>query len=244
MPDHLQAPKPSPLRGRALIVTLFAGAALGAFFLRDFLDFETLARHRSTLIDFRDSHYTLSALLFLCAYVAIVAFSLPGGTLATLTGGFLFGLFPGAVFNIVAATIGAAIIFSAVRAGFGEKLAARLSASEGAVGRLKQGIDANQWEMLLLMRLVPVVPFFMANIVPALVGVTLGPFVITTFLGIIPAGLVFTSIGSGLGEVFARGDSPDLSLFFSPKIMGPILGIAALAALPMVLRAYKARKGI
>ena len=94
------------------------------------------------------------------------------------------------------------------------------------------------------MRLVPAVPFFVANLVPALVGVRFANFALTTVLGIIPRAIVFTWIGVGLGEVFDRGESPDLSLLWEPQIIGPILGLAALAALPIVIKAIRGRRNI
>ncbi len=100
--------------------------------------------------------------------------------------------------------------------------------------RIKDGIDENQWSMLFLIRLVPAVPFFVANLIPALVGVPLSRFFITTFLGIIPGGVVYTSVGAGLGEVFARGETPNLGIIFEPQILLPILGLCALAALPIL----------
>ena len=114
-----------------------------------------------------------------------------------------------------------------------------MEASDGTVKRLKAGIDENQWSVLFLMRLVPAVPFFVANIIPALVGVPLSRFVITTFLGIIPGGVVYTSVGAGLGVVFERGDTPDLGIIFEPQILLPILGLCALAALPIILKAFR-----
>jgi uncharacterized membrane protein YdjX (TVP38/TMEM64 family) len=229
---------------RLPLVAILLTAALGAFFLRDVLSFETLAANREALIAFRDANYLATVAVFIALYVAIVAFSLPGATVATLTGGFLFGTFPGALFNVTAATIGAAAIFLAARWGLGERLAARMDASEGRVKRIKDGIDRNQWEMLFLIRLVPLVPFFVANLVPALVGVPLSRFVITTFLGIIPGALVYTSAGAGLGEVFAQGTTPDLGILFEPQILLPILGLAALAALPIIIKAVRGKKDI
>ena len=99
----------------------------------------------------------------------------------------------------------------------------------------------NQWSALLIMRLVPALPFVLANLLPAIVGVRLLPFVVTTFFGIIPATLVFTSIGAGLGEVFARGERPDLGVIFSAPVLLPLLGLAALSALPILLK--KRKKG-
>jgi len=165
-----------------------------------------------------------------------VAFSLPGATIATLTGGFLFSTFPGALFNVVGATTGATLIFLAAKWGLGERLAAKMEASDGAIKQIKDGIDENQWSVLFLMRLVPAVPFFVANLIPAMVGVPVSRFVITTFLGIIPGGVVYTSVGAGLGEVFERGETPNLGIIFEPQILLPILGLCALAALPIVLK--------
>ncbi len=225
-----------PLAGIAL------AAALGAVFLHDHLSFEALRENRQTLLAFRDSHYLATAAAFIGLYVVIVALSLPGATVMTLAGGFLFGIFPGVLFNVAGATAGASLIFLAARWGLGDALAQRMEGAEGLVRRVKSGIDENLWSMLLLLRLVPAVPFFAANLVPALVGVPLMPFVVTTFLGIIPGALVFTSVGSGLGAVFARGETPDLGLIFEPQVLLPILGLCLLAALPMALKALRGRK--
>jgi uncharacterized membrane protein YdjX (TVP38/TMEM64 family) len=216
-------------------------AAVGAFALRDKLGFAALAENREVLLAYRDAHYGLAVLGFIAAYAAIVALSLPGATVATLTGGFLFGIFPGAFFNILAATIGAVAVFLAARAGFGQGVASRIEAGGGAAARLQAGLRENEWSVLLLMRLVPAVPFFLANLIPAFVGTSLWRFGVTTFFGIIPGGVVYTSVGAGLGDVFARGESPNLGIIFTAPVLVPILGLAALAALPLVIKAV--RKG-
>lgn len=237
MTDMTDAPKGPILRRLPLIVILLV-AVSGAFLLRDYLSFETLSKNREDLIAFRDAHYPLTALAFIAIYVVIVAFSLPGATVATLTGGFLFGLFPGAFFNVVAATFGATAIFLAARWGLGDRLTAKLDKSEGAVRKLREGLKENELSVLFLLRLVPVVPFFVANLLPALVGVSVKRFIITTFLGIIPGGVVYTWVGAGLGEVFARGETPNLGIIFEPIILLPILALCVLAALPIVFKAF------
>lgn len=236
----------SPSRfGRLIpIVLVIAGAILGSVFLGEHLSFEALAENRERLIAFRDANYLATVLVFMAVYVVIVAFSLPGATIATLTGGFLFATFPGALFNVTAATIGATGIFLAARWGFGERLSAKFDASDGVVGRIKDGIDENQWSMLFLMRLIPAVPFFVANILPSIFGVPLSRFVISTFFGIIPGGVVYTSVGAGLGELFERGETPNLGIIFEPHILLPILGLCALAALPIVLKFVRGQKGL
>jgi uncharacterized membrane protein YdjX (TVP38/TMEM64 family) len=174
--------KPSLARHLPLAIILIV-AVVGFVTLRDYLTFDTLRDNREALLAYRDANITLMALAFIAIYFVIVAFSLPGAAVASVTGGFLFGL-------------------------------------------------------------VPAVPFFVANLLPALVGVRFFNFAFTTVLGIIPGAIVFTWIGVGLGEVFDRGDSPDLSLLWEPQIIGPILGLSALAALPMILKAVRGKKEI
>jgi len=242
MTDQMTDAPPNPMLRRLPLIAILVVALVGAFVLRDILTFETLREQRETLLAFRDANYLLTVAVFILAYVTIVAFSLPGATIATLTGGFLFATFPGVLFNVTGATLGAICIFLAARWGLGERLAARMEASEGSVKRIKDGIDENQWSMLFLIRLVPAVPFFVANLVPALVGVPLSRFAISTFFGIIPGALVYTSVGAGLGEVFARGETPDLGIIFTPPILLPILGLSLLAALPILIKALRGRK--
>ncbi len=242
--SEMTEPSRSGLMRRLPILVILIVAALGAFFLRDYLSFGALRDNREALLAFRDHNYALTALLFVTTYVVIVAFSLPGATIATLTGGFLFGTAVGAVFNVTAATVGATLIFLAARFGFGERLGARIDASEGMIRRIKAGLDENQWSMLFLIRLVPAVPFFVANLLPAFLDVPLRRFVISTFLGIIPGAVVFTSVGAGLGAVFAAGETPDLGIIFEPQILLPILGLCALALLPVGIKAVTGRKGI
>jgi len=228
---------PKSVTARMLpLIAIVIVASVGFFTLRDYISFDVLRENREALLAFRDANYLLTVLVFIAGYVCIVAFSLPGATIATLTGGFLFATFPGALFNITAATIGASLIFLAAKWGLGERLAAKMEASDGAVKRIKDGIDENQWSVLFVMRLVPAVPFFVANIIPALVGVSLWRFVVSTFLGIIPGGVVYTAVGAGLGEVFERGESPNLGIIFEPQILLPILGLSFLAALPILIK--------
>jgi len=218
------------------LVVILAIAVAGYFTLGEYLSFDSLRDNREDLLAYRDQYYALSVLGFMIIYVTIVAFSLPGAAVASLTGGFLFGVFPGVPLNVISATIGASIIFTAARYGLGETLSRKMDASQGAIKRVKDGLRENELSFLLLMRLVPAVPFFAANLIPALVGVRLGRFVLTTFIGIIPGALIYTWVGAGLGEVFASGQSPDFGMIFRPYILGPILGLCILAALPVILK--------
>ena len=233
------------VRARAMrqapFLAILAIAGLGYVFLRPWLGFDMLAMYRHEMMGFVSSRYLLAVLTFVGVYVIIAGLSLPGATAATLTGGFLFGLFPGVLYNITGATLGAMAIFLAARMGYGERLSARIDASEGRVHRLKQGIDENQWSVLFLMRLIPVVPFFVANVVAALLNVSLWRFFVTTALGIVLGAIVYTSVGAGLGEVFEAGRTPDLGIIFAPHILWPLIGLCVLAALPILLNLIRSR---
>ncbi len=244
MNDLTDKKAPNSLLRRLPIIVIGVVAVMGAYFLRDYLSFDALAQNRETLIEFRDSNYLLTVVAFIAIYTVVVAFSLPGAAILTLTGGFLFATFPGFLFNVIAATMGATAIFQAARWGFGKQLGAKLEGSEGITKTIKDGIDENQWSMLFLIRLVPAVPFFLANLIPSFLEVPLRRFVISTFFGIIPGSIVYTSVGAGLGEVFAAGETPNLGIIFEPHILFPILGLCALAALPILLKAVRGKKGL
>ncbi len=224
---------------RALpLAGLAAAAALAALLLGDRLSFAALAENRAALEAWRDANWPLAAALFMAAYAAAVAVSLPGAVWLTLGGGFLFGTVPAAAMVVVAATAGATALFLAVRAGLGGALRGRAG---GFLDRVAAGLRENEAGYLLAMRLVPAIPFFVANLAPALLGARLSTFVWTTFLGIIPGAAVYASVGAGLGAVMARGETPDLDVIFDWPVLGPLLGLAALALLPAVWKALRGR---
>ena len=240
-PDTPPDPSTPPvtLRRAAPLLAIVLAAVVGFFVLGDRIGFHTLADNRETLLGWRDANYALAAVIFMLAYVVVVALSLPGALMMTLLGGFLFGLAVGGALTLVGATIGATLIFLAARFGLGVYLASRISGASGMLGRISDGLHKNEISYLLIMRLVPVVPFFVANLAPALLGVRLRNYFWTTLFGIMPGTLVYTWVGSGLGQVFASGEAPDLGLVFEPHILGPLLGLAALAALPILVRAVQ-----
>jgi uncharacterized membrane protein YdjX (TVP38/TMEM64 family) len=134
------------------------------------------------------------------------------------------------------------LVFLAARAGFGEALAARIEQQGGKVARLRAALAENEWEVLFLMRVTPVVPFFVANLLPALLNIGFAKFAVTTVVGIIPGALVLTSVGSGLGEVFETGGVPDLSVFAEPYVAGPVVGLVVLGCLPILVRTIRKRR--
>lgn len=221
---------PAPAWRRLWPLALILGAlglayALG---LHRLLSFDTLAAHRASLLGFVAARPAAAALAYLGAYVAVVTFSLPGGAVMTLTGGFLFGPWLGAALAVLGATAGACLLFLAARHALAETLARRAGP---LLDRIRQGLRQDGFWYLLSLRLIPVVPFWLTNLAPALAGMPFLPYVAATFLGIIPGTVVFGGIGAGLGQVFDAGGRPDLSILLRPGILLPLLGLAALSLL-------------
>jgi uncharacterized membrane protein YdjX (TVP38/TMEM64 family) len=200
-----------------------------------YLTFSTLAENRAWLCGLVARWGAAAALLYVLVYAVAVALSVPGGTILTIAGGFLFGTWVGGSCAVVGATIGAGGIFLAARAGLGG-LARRAGPF---FKKLEAGFSANAFNYLLVLRLVPLFPFWLVNLVPALVGVGLPTFLVTTFIGIIPGTLIYASIGNGLGKVV---EQPDRDILFHPSVLGPIVALAFLALLPVWYKRRQRRK--
>ncbi|GMV63714.1 MAG: hypothetical protein AMXMBFR74_28820 [Parvibaculum sp.] len=228
--------RPGALRRFLPLLALAAG--LGAFFalgLDRYVTLDTLRDNRQALSAWVAENWALAAFVYVLAYIAMVAFSLPGGLVATLTGGFLFGTIFGGLLTVFGATIGATAIFLAARTALGETLREKAGPK---LRKLEDGFGKNAFSYMLVLRLVPIFPFFLVNLAPAFLGVPLRTYVVATFLGIIPGTFVFASLGNGLGAIFDAGRDPDLGLIFEPEILGPILALALLALLPVVYRRF------
>jgi uncharacterized membrane protein YdjX (TVP38/TMEM64 family) len=233
---------PSPLR-RLLPLGMLA-LGLVAFYvagLDEYIGFDALRDNRAALMDWVARSELIAALAFILLYVAVVAFSLPAGAALTVAGGFLFGTLPAATYAVVGATLGATILFMAARTAFAVVL--RRRAAGPLIQKMRVGFRDNAFRYLLILRLIPLFPFWLVNLVPALFGMRPRAYVLATVLGIIPGSLVFAHLGAGLGAVFDRGEAPDLDVVFEPEILSAIVALAALALLPVAYKRYKARKG-
>lgn len=228
----------SPLKKNLPLIVLVIAAALAYWQFGDYLSFQTLADNREALISWRDSNYLIAALTYMAIYIAVVGFSIPGGVFLTLGGGFLFGAVFGTLLTVIGATIGATAIFLAAKTGLGNALQAKLD-GEGRMAKMQAGLKENEISYLFIMRLVPAVPFWFANLAPAFLGVSLRAYLFTTFFGIIPGTAVYNWVGSGLGEVFAQGGTPNLGIIFEWQILGPILALSALSILPIILKKFR-----
>lgn len=222
-----------------LAIILCGITAFFGFGLHSYVTFDTLKENREWLLAQVAEHRILTVLIFIIIYAAVAGFSLPGATVVSITGGFLFGLWYGTAWNVIGATIGAVLLFIAARTIFGDVLYRKIGPW---LEKIDSNFQENAFNYLLFLRLVPLFPFFVVNLVPAFVGVSLRTFVITTFIGIIPGGFVYTLFGAGLGAIFDRGDEFSASQAVTPEIVAGLVGLAVLSLLPAVVKIWRAKR--
>jgi len=233
--------RPQSQAWRRLLPLAVAGAGVGAFFalgLHKYLSFEQLREHRGELMAYVTGMPVKAALIYIAVYAAVAALAVPGGVVMTLTGGFLFGVWAGTAFTVIGATLGASLLFLMARSTFADALRSRAGPF---LARMEAGFREDALSYLLVLRLVPAFPFFIVNLVPALLGVPLRTFVIATLLGIIPGTFVFSSIGAGLGSIFDSMQEFTLKGALTPQVLTAMIGLAVLALIPVVVKRIKGR---
>ncbi len=240
-PDHsTAAPRRAAWRRWLPLGIILIGLVLVFVFdIDELASFQHLRAHHQRLSDYVAADYLQAALGYLMLYVLFVALSLPGAIWLTVAAGFLFGAITGTILAVVAATIGATLLFLATRTSLGDYLHAHAGPW---LARVERGFADNQWSYLLMMRLFPAVPFFIANLVPAFLGVPLSVFVVTTFIGIIPATAIFATVGAGLGSVLDTSADLSLHSLMTPQVEGALVGLAVLAAAPVAVKFLRRRR--
>jgi uncharacterized membrane protein YdjX (TVP38/TMEM64 family) len=221
------------------------------------LSFETLVRHYEALRAFIALHEASAVAAYVVLYIVVVALSVPAGLYLTVIGGILFGAALGGTAALVGATIGSICIFLIAKSAIGEHLvrhAGRLAE------KLAQDFRADAFSYLLFLRLVPIFPFWLVNLVSALAGVRLAIFAAATALGIIPATFAFAFVGAGLDSVIAAQQAAyrsclaagraDCRLTFhmnavvTPELLAALAALGLVALIPVVVKRMRARSRV
>lgn len=238
-----------------LLVLLAVIAVVVANGWHRYLTLEHVAENRDALRRIVADHHVLALLAYAGIYVAVVALSLPGGALLTITGGFLFGWLVAGGVTVAAATAGATVLFLVARSSLGEALAARAGPW---LERLAAGFREDALSYLLFLRLVPAFPFWLVNLAPALLGTPLSTFVLGTAIGIIPGTFAFAFLGAGLDSIIeaqqqayrtclaARAPeecsfSLDPASLLTPELIAAFVALGIVALIPVLLRRLRAR---
>lgn len=240
---------------KKMLPLLLIAVAIGAFFilgLDDYLTFRALSDNRDRLIDFVSANFLLAALLYMGLYIVVVAFSLPGGLLMTVTGGFLFGWVAAGFMTVFAATIGATLLFLIAATSLGEPLRKKAGPK---LKKLEDGFAENALSYLLFLRLVPLFPFWLVNIAPAFLGVKLSTYIIGTFMGIVPGTFVFAFLGGGLDSIIREQQAKyqacidsgqsgcvmdfQITSLVTTEILLSFFALGIIALLPIVLKKFR-----
>jgi len=217
-----------------VVIGIFA-----AFFLLggpEFITFDALKKHRQTLLDWTANRHLLVALGFMALYCVMVAATIPGALVMTLAGGFLFGVAEATIYIVFSATLGATAIFLIARYAFRDYFKEKAGP---AIRRMEDGFKEDALSYLLVLRLVPMFPFFIVNLVPAFLGVPLRTYFFGTLFGIIPGTFVYCLVGNGLGAIIDKGGEPNLGRIFEPEILSALIGLAVLSLIPVVYKRFK-----
>ena len=233
-------PKKFTKRRIATLKQLFALLVLGAGFvtffwldLNSFVSPQTLSENKELLSQWRDKYYILSVVFFVVVYGVLSAFSVPVGAWLTVTGGFIFGTFAGGFFSLLGATSGAMVIFFIARYSIGDVLRNKYGKS---IKKMETGFMENQLSYMLVLRLVPLFPFWLVNLVPAFLEISTRSYLIGTLLGMTPGALVYASVGNGLSAIVESEIDPNMSIIYSPEILIPIIGLTILAFIPVLYK--------
>ena len=234
--------KPKKSLVKRLLPLGVIAAALTAFFALggpEYVNLESLKENREWLAGFVQDNFLVAFLGFVALYAVLVGISFPGAGFLSIFGGFLFGTFTGAFGIVIGATIGACIIFLVARNALGANLAEKMGPY---MKKFEDGLTKNEISYLFILRLVPIFPFFVVNVVPALFKVKFRNYALTTALGIIPGSMVYASIGDGASAIFEQGGELKLSgVMTEPRVLFPIIGLACLAMIPVLYNKFKAQ---
>lgn len=219
-----------------LIVVVIAVFASG---VGRYLNLEALQTHEAALRGFVDDNLALALLAFIAVYALATAVSFPGAVVLTLAGGYLFGTWTGGAATVIGATIGAIMVFYVVQTSLGAALRAKAEADGGTLKKVIDGVGQGAFGYILTLRLIPLAPFWLVNVAAALAHVPLRAYALATFIGIMPATFIYSGIGSGIGALVERGETPDLGVIFEPRVLLPLV---ALGLLSLVTTLYQRRR--
>jgi len=238
----MQDELPRPVAARRFVplgILVLAGALFMVLGGHRYVSFAALADNREWLCEAVTRSGATGALAFILAYAGLVSLSVPGAALLTIAGGFLFGPWLGTIYAVIGATLGATVVFLAARAG----LAGLIARAGPWIRRFEAGFRDNALNYLLVLRLIPIFPFWLVNLVAGAVGLSLWVYLLGTFIGIIPVTFIYASLGNSLGTLAEEGGPPGVAILSRPSVFLPVLGLAALALLPVIYQRWRARTG-
>lgn len=226
--------KNSALLIKLLVLALFVGGMVLFFALggQKYLNLETLKANRDALIQYADQHYVAAVVIGFLIYTISTALSFPGGLILSLAMGLVFGKWAGTLLIVLAATLGAALVFLATRYLFADLARKKIG---GLAQKINEGFTQDAFNYLLFLRLVPLFPFWLVNLAPAFTNVSLKTYVTATAIGILPGTFVFANLGQSLGRISSTKD------LLTPGTIGAFVMLGVFSLIPVLYKKFKAK---
>ena len=205
--------------GKILLVALIV-VAMAVFWLAggaEWLTLDNLKQNRDVLDQWIDANWASAIGGYALSYVIVTALSLPGAAVMTLAGGAFFGNLYGLLAVSLASTAGASVAFLMARYLFRNTLRAKY---REAVGRIDRGIEKDGAFYLATLRLVPVFPFFLINLVMGLTAMKLRTYALVSWIPMLPGTFVYVNAGTQLGQIESTGDIVSADLLLSFALLG------------------------
>ena len=203
------------------------------FFNRDFFELKTLFINLDNIQNYIYNNFLFSFLIFTFSYCFLIICNFPIASLLSLIGGFLYGTWIGGIGIIIGGTIGSFIVFLVAKIFFHDFISNRLLNKYSFIDNYFQ---KNDLELMLLIRLIPGIPFFAQNLILAGLGAERLKFFFTTLIGLSPWAIIFASIGQGLEEIFIKGQDLSFALIAKPEYLIPISLIASLVIIILIFK--------
>lgn len=218
-----------------LVLGLIAFFALGG---PQYLDADRARALLNDIDGWVEDNLILAMLAYFIFYAIAVSISVPGALWFTIGSGFLFGPFLGTGVAVMGATVGATIIFLAARYAFADWVRAKFP---GYIAKLQDGFSRDAFTYVVILRLIPALPFFGINIATALLNVPLRAYFFGTLIGVIPGAYVYATVGNTLSRAADEG-VPSFGALLTPDVIGAMVAFGVLAILPMVYRRMTSKK--
>jgi uncharacterized membrane protein YdjX (TVP38/TMEM64 family) len=203
------------------------------FFNRDFFELKTLFLNLENIQNYISNNFLFSFLIFTFSYCLLIVCNFPIASLLSLIGGFLYGTWIGGIGIIVGGTLGSFIVFLVAKLFFHDYISKKLLQKYSFITKYFQ---KNELELMLLIRLVPGIPFFAQNLILAGLGAKRLKFFFTTLFGLSPWAIIFASIGQGLEEIFIEGQTLSFALIAKPEYLIPISIIIVLVIFILIFK--------
>lgn len=241
------------LRLSPLIALIVGGIVIAVLGISEYLSLSRIIEGRADLLAYVEGNPVRTVAVYVGLYILAVIFSVPGGSLLTVVGGVLFGGFLGGVITTIAATTGSIFVFLVAKTAVGDWMRRRVDGMGPKIASFTEGFRTNAFYVIVILRLIPVMPYWASNAVPAIFGVGIWVFIGATLVGLLPWTVSFAFFGSALDEIVVAQEAANpgcaaagaCELDLTAMTSGPVITgliVALLSLVPVALHWWSRRR--